>query len=141
MPDAAAGKSIRATFDNPAAPHPRDRQYYELWGSRRIWHDGWKAVGVHKPGSDSKRIGGKLYRLAEDFSESADVAAKYPEKLEEQLWWPEAARNGALPLLEAPAGRRQSNADRKRAYFLAIAMWALAKSREPFAALPRLSAK
>ena len=36
-----------------------------------------------------------------------DVAAKYPLKLAglKKLWWTEAARNGALPLLEAPAGR------------------------------------
>ena len=102
------GKSIRATFDNPAAPHPRDRQYYELWGSRGIWHDGWKAVGVHKPGSDYETDKWELYHAAEDFSESTNVAAKYPERLAalKKLWWDEAAKNGALPLLEAPAGRR-----------------------------------
>ena len=43
-----------------------------------------------------------------DFSESVDVAAKYPGKVAalKKLWWAEAAANGALPLLEAPGGRK-----------------------------------
>lgn len=102
------GRSIRATFNNPEAPDPRDRQYYELWGSRGIWHKGWKAVGIHTPGTDFALDRWELYHVAEDFSESNNVAAKYPAKLEElkKLWWDEAAKNGALPLLEAPVPRR-----------------------------------
>ena len=102
------GKSIRPTFNNPKSPPPRDRQYYELWGSRGIWHDGWKAIGMHTPGTNFDQDHWRLYHVAEDFSESIDLAAKHPEKLEElkKLWWKEAAGNGALPLLEAPAARR-----------------------------------
>ena len=105
------GKSIRLTFNDAQSPNPRDRQYYELWGSRGIWHDGWKAVGIHTPGADFDRDRWELYRVETDFSESSDVASKHPEKLEElkKLWWSEAARNGALPLLEArPAGARRT---------------------------------
>lgn len=45
--------------------------------------------------------------MAEDFSESTNLAAQYPQRLEalKQLWWEEAQRNGALPLLEAIQGR------------------------------------
>ena len=102
------GKSIRATFNNPESPNPRDTQYYELWGSRGIWHNGWKAVGAHAPGTDFDSDRWELYHVETDFSESTNLAAKHPEKLEElkKLWWTEAARNGALPLLEAPPGRR-----------------------------------
>lgn len=104
------GKSIRATFDNPDAADPRDRQYYELWGSRGIWHKGWKAVGIHTPGTDYDTDRWELYQVEKDFSEADDLAAKYPQKLEElkKLWWEEAAKNGALPLLEAPGGRRRT---------------------------------
>ena len=104
------GKSIRATFDDPQARDPRDRQYFELWGSRGIWHDGWKAVGIHKPGTDFGEDRWELYHVAEDFSEAQDVAAAYPEKLAElkKLWWAEAEGNGALPLREAPAGRQRT---------------------------------
>jgi len=102
------GKSIRATFNNPASPNPRDAQYFELWGSRGIWHDGWKAVSAHRPGTDFDTDRWELYKVDEDFSETDNVAAKYPQKLEEmkKKWWSEAAKNGALPQLEAVGGRR-----------------------------------
>lgn len=105
---AMQGKSIRATFNNPDSANPRDRQYYELWGSRGIWHDGWKACGIHTPGTSFDNDRWELYHVAEDFSESVNLASKHPQKLEElkKLWWAEAAKNGALPLLEAPTGRR-----------------------------------
>ncbi|MDZ4799611.1 MAG: arylsulfatase [Bryobacteraceae bacterium] len=104
------GKSIRATFDNPDSPSLRDRQFFELWGSRGIWHNGWKAAGIHTPGSDFATDRWELYHVDEDFSESVDVAAKYPAKLEElkKLWWEEAEKNGALPLLEAGGGRSRT---------------------------------
>lgn len=104
------GKSIRATFDNPESPDPRDAQYFELWGSRGIWHKGWKAVGIHTPGTDFETDRWELYKVDQDFSESIDVAAENPAKLEQmkKLWWSEAAKNGALPLLEAPGGRSRT---------------------------------
>jgi arylsulfatase len=104
------GKSIRATFNAPESPNPRDTQYFELWGSRGIWHNGWKAIGIHTPGTDFDADRWELYHVDADFSESVNLAAQYPEKLGElkKLWWSEAAKNGALPLLEAPAGRRRT---------------------------------
>ncbi len=97
------GKSIRATFDNPDAPNPRDSQYFELWCSRGIWHDGWEAIGIHRPNTDFARDQWELYHTAADFSQSVNLASQNPAKLEElkKLWWSEASRNGALPLLEA----------------------------------------
>jgi arylsulfatase len=104
------GKSIRSTFTNPDAPDPRDTQYYELWGSRGIWHKGWKAVGIHKPGTSFDADRWELYDVTKDFSESSDVAKQNPAKLEElkKLWWSEAEKYGALPLLEAPMGRTRT---------------------------------
>jgi len=97
------GKSIRDTFDNPDSPNPRDVQYFELWGSRGIWHDGWDAIGIHRPGTDYDTDRWELYHSDVDFSQSTDLAASNPGKLEEmkKLWWSEAEKNGALPLLEA----------------------------------------
>jgi arylsulfatase A-like enzyme len=104
------GKSMRATFENPDSPDPRDTQYFELWGSRGIWHQGWKAVGMHVPGTDFDTDRWELYHVAEDFSEANDLASKNPGKLEElkRLWWSEAAKYGALPLLEAPGLRSRT---------------------------------
>lgn len=104
------GKSMRATFNNPDIPSPRSVQYFELWGSRGIRQNEWEAIGMHKPGTNFNSDRWELYNVESDFSQSVNLAAKYPEKLEElkKLWWSEAAKNGALPLLEAPNGRSKT---------------------------------
>ena len=43
------GVSMRYTFDNAKAPTRKVTQYYEMLGSRGIWHKGWKAVTEHGP--------------------------------------------------------------------------------------------
>jgi arylsulfatase len=52
----------------------------------------------------------ELYHADNDFSQSVNLASQYPAKLDElkKLWWSEAARNGALPLLEAPPARQKT---------------------------------
>jgi arylsulfatase len=49
----------------------------------------------------------ELYNLNEDFSESEDLAAKHPEKLEElkKLWDEEAWKNNIYPLYDDAAAR------------------------------------
>lgn len=107
------GKSMRATFDNPANPGPRDMQYFELWGSRGIYHKGWSAIGMHKTGTSFDSDHWELYNVDEDFSQSEDLAGREQEKLREMiaLWWSEAAKNGALPLLEAAVDYRRRTYD------------------------------
>ena len=104
------GQSVRATFDDPNSPDPRDTQYFELWGSRSIYHKGWKAIGIHTPNTSFDGDRWELYHVAEDFSESENLAEKHPERLEalKALWWQEAERNGVLPLLEASGGRHRT---------------------------------
>ena len=38
------GTSMRYTFEDAKVPTKRVTQYYEMLGSRGIWHKGWKAV-------------------------------------------------------------------------------------------------
>jgi len=104
------GAGIRATFGDPASPAPRDTQFFELWGSRSIYHDGWKALAFHTSGTSFDDDRWELYNLNVDFTETTDLAAQHPEKLAElqALWWREAANNGALPLLEARGGRQRT---------------------------------
>ena len=104
------GKSLRAVFGGPAAPAPRDTQFFELWGSRGIYHKGWKAVAFHTPGTGFESDHWELYNVEEDFTETADLASQHPEKLKElqDLWWAEAERNGALPQLEAIPMRQRT---------------------------------
>lgn len=104
------GKSLRNVFDDPAAPAPRDTQCFELWGSRGIYHQGWKAVAFHTPGTDFESDHWELYNVKADFTETADLASRRPEKLKElqDLWWDEAEKYGALPQLEAITMRQRT---------------------------------
>jgi arylsulfatase A-like enzyme len=84
-------------------------QYFEMFGSRALYHDGWKAVTFHPVGPlyDDQNPNApfdddvwELYHVAEDLSESRDLAGDRPELLRRliDLWWKEAERNVVLPL-------------------------------------------
>jgi arylsulfatase len=89
-------------------------QYYEMLGSRAIYHDGWKAVVYHPgvftvyDGTDVRKPFDEdvweLYHTAVDFAEVHDVAESEPEKLAEMkaLWWTEAEKYQVLPLNNQP---------------------------------------
>ncbi len=95
------GESIMDTFTDPNAS-TRTTQFYVMRGNRAIYHDGWKAIAIHENGTDFEDDKWELYHVKEDFSEAVDLSAQYPEKLEElkTLWWSEAEKYGALPLVE-----------------------------------------
>jgi arylsulfatase len=94
------GVSMAYSFGDAQAPTRKKVQYFEMLGDRGIWCDGWKAVARHTQGTDFELDRWELYHVAEDFSESADLAAQHPEKLCElvDLWWSEAERYDVLPL-------------------------------------------
>jgi arylsulfatase A-like enzyme len=100
---AKAGLSMQYTFDQPAAPRRRHVQYYEMLGNRGIWADGWKAVADHVISNSFEEDKWELYHTDDDFSEALDLAAQYPQKLQElkDLWWHEAGKFGVLPMLES----------------------------------------
>jgi len=121
------GVSFAASLGDAAAPNRHLTQYYEMLGSRALYHDGWKAVVFHPPammaydGSDATRSFDddvwELYNVAKDFSECHDVAAEHPEKLAEMkdLWWSEAERNQVQPLNNQP-GRFGDTRFRRQRY-------------------------
>ncbi len=87
------GVSLMYSFDDAAAPNRKERQYYEMFGNRAIWSDGWKAVTLHAnrmpwdvnvvlPFENDEW---ELYHVAEDFSESTNLAEENPEKLQEMI--------------------------------------------------------
>ena len=127
-PAAARRRQLPATFADAGAPSPRPTQYYEMLGCRAIYHDGWKAVTFHPmvgfayEGSDptsgrSTTTSWELYHVAEDFSETTDLAAAEPERLRQliDLWWSEAERNQVLPLNNQP-GRHGDRRHRRERY-------------------------
>ena len=123
------GVSFAASLTDSASASEHVTQYYEMLGSRALYHDGWKAVVFHPPammaydGSDATRSFDddvwELYHVAEDFSECDDVAADHPEKLAElqALWWREAEANQVLPLNNQPGRFGDRRFRRKRYVF------------------------
>lgn len=112
------GTSFAYTFDTPEAAEQHTVQYFEMYGSRAIYKDGWWActkldklpwdfspatLSRFGPGSgwDPGRDPWELYYLPDDFSQAHDLAADNPEKVAElvELFWAEAERNRVLPLL------------------------------------------
>ncbi len=108
------GKSFAAVLRDASAPAARDTQYFEMLGSRGIYHDGWKAVTFHAlgamyddgldPDAPFDDDIWELYHVAVDPSESNDLAAMEPERLQKMidLWWLEARDNDVLPLDNRP---------------------------------------
>ncbi|MFX0083831.1 MAG: arylsulfatase [Candidatus Hodarchaeota archaeon] len=95
-----SGTSMVYSFDSAHEPSRKTTQYFEMFGRRGIWADGWKAVTNHQQGKPYGDEEWNLYNLNEDFSESENLADKYPEKLRKMidLWWIEAGKYGVLPL-------------------------------------------
>ena len=112
------GVSMAYTFDNPNAPSTRRTQYFEMFGNRGIYHDGWVACTTphFAPWEDPFNapqvdvISGykwELYNVADDFSEAVNVADKFPDKLNELqlLFYAEAAKYNVLPLDDSKVAR------------------------------------
>lgn len=85
------GVSMVYTFDHPQAPSTRREQYFEMLGNRAYYKDGWIASTTpavlpfdrSNTAVDPATFGWELYDLRSDYSQSHDVAARYPAKLAE----------------------------------------------------------
>jgi arylsulfatase A-like enzyme len=107
------GVSFAASFGE-ADPPRGTPQYFEMFGHRGLWKDGWKAVAYHPPGTPFDADVWELYHLDKDFSETEDLAATHPEKLAALIaeWWTQAERCKVLPLDDRFAPRFAENATR-----------------------------
>ncbi len=110
------GISLAYSFANAAAPARRKTQYYFLYGSGGICHDGWKASCDYLPGfvdlfgtfpnpKSAENNAGKevwgLYNVSDDPTELNDLAKGNPAKLKQvqALFEKEAKANQVYPLL------------------------------------------
>ena len=96
------GESFAASLTNPEAAS-KTTQFYTMLGQRSIYHEGWLACTVHPPLSGWGKFEQdvwELYDIAHDRSQSSNLAAIHPEKLEElkALWFAKAAEYNGLPL-------------------------------------------
>ncbi|MBI5757987.1 MAG: arylsulfatase [Planctomycetales bacterium] len=116
------GTSLVYTFDDANAPARRKTQYFEMLGNRAIYHDGWMASttplrlpwappapGV--PSANPDDFQWELYHVANDFSQSRDVAAANPAKLKElqAVFDQEAKKYNVYPLDASFAERADVN--------------------------------
>ena len=100
------GVSLAYTFDDPKAKERHTTQYFEIFGNRAIYKDGWIAATRHSipwlaaklPPFDQDKW--ELYHVDEDFSEANDLAAQNPQKLKElkAVFDQEALKNHVYPL-------------------------------------------
>ena len=100
------GVSMVYTFADAKAPSRHTTQYFEIFGNRAIYNDGWLAGTVHraawelKPRTTLENDKWELYDTRSDFSLANDLAAKNPDKLKEMqdLFLKEAVKYSVLPI-------------------------------------------
>ena len=116
------GTSMLYSFNDADAPNAKTRQYYEMFGNRAIWSEGWKAVTLHAnrmPWHLNKMLPfdedeWELYNVAEDFSEAHNLASEHPEKLAEliEMFDEEAWKYNVYPLYDDMVTRIGKQQDR-----------------------------
>ena len=110
--DPIDGISMKYSLNDAAAPGERNTQFFDIMGSRGIYHDGWFAgtFGVRTPWLPGLPAGiatwspendvWELYNIDEDWSQANDLASAMPEKVEamKQMFLVESVRNNNLPI-------------------------------------------
>ncbi|WP_337749676.1 arylsulfatase [Microbacterium sp. B19(2022)] len=110
--DPIDGSSFAAALTDPEAEETHVTQYFEILGSRAIYHDGWmaSAFGPRAPWVPGLPEGiadwspdqdaWELYHLDEDWTQAHDLADEHPEKLAQlkELFAIEAAKNSVYPV-------------------------------------------
>jgi arylsulfatase A-like enzyme len=109
------GTSMLYSFDDAAAPERHDLQYFEMFGNRGVYFQGWSAVTKHRtpwelgavelPAFDDDVW--ELYDGSKDYSQAHDLAGEMPDKLHElqRLWLIEATKYNVIPLDDRTAER------------------------------------
>jgi arylsulfatase len=100
------GVSMAYTFDKPDAASTHKTQYFEIFGNRAIYSDGWFAGTIHRapweqlPRRKLQEDIWELYDSRTDFSLANDLAASNPAKLKElqALFMKEATKYRVLPI-------------------------------------------
>ncbi len=123
------GTSLAYSFNDAAAAERHTIQYFEMFGNRAIYNNGWFARTIHRAPWENDNLPDletdvwDLYNVDEDFSLTNNLASQYPEKLEEMksLFMWQAEKYHVLPIDDrtiertnaALAGRPDLLGDRK----------------------------
>ena len=100
------GTSMLYSFDGAKTPTKHTTQYFEMFGNRAIYQDGWVARTIHReawefqPRTSLDKDVWQLFNVNEDFSEANDLAATNPKKLQElqKVFLKEAVKYNVLPI-------------------------------------------
>mgnify|MGYP002777669056 CR=1 FL=1 len=115
------GISFTHTFNQADAPSNHHTQYFEMFGHRSIYHDGWRAVcpwpgpSFTEAAQKNRQFGSpitnavlldieandwELYDVTEDYSECHNLAAQHRDKVIDMVgrWWAEAGKYNVLPI-------------------------------------------
>ncbi len=100
------GTSFVYAFQDADAPERHTSQYFEMFGNRAIYRDGWFARTLHRaPWQTGKQKPlqedvWELYDTRSDFSLTRDLASEHPEMLSEleALFMVEAQKYHVLPI-------------------------------------------
>jgi len=113
------GTSFVYTFDkqNAEVPSRHKTQYFEMFGQWALYHEGWllstevnrapwEAFGPANPDPLNNQVL-ELYDLSKDFSQSQNVAAKFPDKVKElkTMFIAEARKYQVFPMDASVAAR------------------------------------
>ena len=104
--DPIEGTSFAYSFDDAAAKERHTVQYFEMFGNRAIYADGWYARTIHRPAWNPTPTQSlledpwELYNTTEDFSLTNNLAAQNPDKLKElqDLFMKEGEKYHVLPI-------------------------------------------
>lgn len=145
--DPIDGTSLVYTFDSATAPEQKKTQYFDIMGSRGIYHEGWMAstFGPRKPWVaemidiskwDPMQDQWQLFDTRKDFSLMNDLAAKEPQKLDElkARFMQEAVENKVLPIgggLFAPLNPHEQKRSTNTQWTLFDGMTRIPESQAP----------
>ncbi len=104
--DPIEGTSLAYTFKDAKATEQHNVQYFEMFGNRALYQDGWFARTIHreawkqKPATTLQNDKWELYNTNKDFSLANDLASKNADKLKEMqdLFMKEAEKYHVLPI-------------------------------------------
>ena len=104
--DPVEGTSFAYALKDATAKERHTTQYFEMFGNRAIYQDGWLARTIHraawqpKPATTLQDDVWDLYNTTEDFSLANNLAATQPDKLKEMqaLFMKEAEKYHVLPI-------------------------------------------
>jgi len=108
------GVSMLYSVDASQAEGRRTTQYFEMFGNRGVYHEGWVACTRHSiPWVMTAKLPAlkddvwELYNIDQDFSQANDLAKQNPAKLKElqDIFNKEAIKNNVFPIDDRRAER------------------------------------